>query len=70
LPDSPALTRRLALLLPAALVACARPAGAQRGLPDFADLAERVLPAVVSIQVTSREQSTLPPELRGIGAAS
>ena len=65
LPDSPALTRRLALLLPGALVACARPAGAQRGLPDFADLAERVLPAVVSIQVTSREQSTLPPELRG-----
>ncbi|CAH0226115.1 Periplasmic pH-dependent serine endoprotease DegQ [Roseomonas sp. CECT 9278] len=54
-PDSPALPRRLALLLPAALAACAQPAAAQRGLPDFADLAERVLPAVVSIQVTSRE---------------
>ncbi|MBR0683516.1 PDZ domain-containing protein [Roseomonas eburnea] len=62
---SPVLSRRLALLLPAALAACSRPARAQRGLPDFADLAERVLPAVVSIQVTSREQSTLPPELRG-----
>jgi serine protease Do len=53
--DSRALPRRLALLLPAALAACAPPAAAQRGLPDFADLAERVLPAVVSIQVTSRE---------------
>ncbi|WP_198377418.1 S1C family serine protease [Neoroseomonas rubea] len=58
----PALPRRLALLLPAALAACARPASAQRGLPDFADLAERVLPAVVSIQVTSRETS---PDSRG-----
>ncbi len=54
-PDSPSLSRRLALLLPAALAACTHPAAAQRGLPDFADLAERVLPAVVSIQVTSRE---------------
>ena len=63
-PDSTRLPRRLALLLPAALAACSGPASAQRGLPDFADLAERVLPAVVSIQVTSREQ---PPatELRG-----
>ena len=60
--SGPALPRRLALLLPAALAACARPASAQRGLPDFADLAERVLPAVVSIQVTSRETA---PELRG-----
>ncbi len=49
-------------MLPLALAACARPASAQRGLPDFADLAERVLPAVVSIQVTSRETA---PELRG-----
>ena len=63
-PDSPRLPRRLALLLPAALGACSGPARAQRGLPDFADLAERVLPAVVSIQVTSREQAG-PTELRG-----
>jgi serine protease Do len=60
-PESTALPRRLALLLPLALAA--RPAMAQRGLPDFADLAESVLPAVVSIQVTSREQ--FPPEQRG-----
>lgn len=53
--ESQPLSRRLVLLLPAALVACARPGVAQRGLPDFADLAESVLPAVVSIQVTSRE---------------
>jgi serine protease Do len=33
-------------------------------LPDFADLAERVLPAVVNIAVTS-EARELPPELRG-----
>ncbi len=56
-PESPALPRRLALLLPALLASCARPAAAQRGLPDFADLAEGVLPAVVSIQTTSREQA-------------
>ena len=62
-PESTALPRRLALLLPAALAACSGQASAQRGLPDFADLAERVLPAVVSIQVTSREQAA--PELRG-----
>ena len=47
-PDSPALPRRLALLaLLAALAAAARGASAQRGLPDFADLAESVLPAVI-----------------------
>lgn len=64
--ESPPLTRRLALLLPAALAGCAPgPATAQRGLPDFADLAERVLPAVVSIQVTSRESNNVPEELRG-----
>lgn len=56
-PESPHPSRRLALLLPAALLACARPGAAQRGLPDFADLAESVLPAVVSIQVTSREEN-------------
>jgi len=61
--DSPRLPRRLALLLPGALLGCAPPAAAQGGLPDFADLAERVLPAVVSIQVTSRERSL--PALRG-----
>ena len=57
LPESPKLPRRLALLLLplAALPGCGGPARAQRGLPDFADLAESVLPAVVSIQVTSRE---------------
>ncbi|WP_369407914.1 S1C family serine protease [Roseomonas rosulenta] len=60
LPDSRAVPRRLALLLPAALAACSVPARAQRGLPDFADLAERVLPAVVSIQVTSREGAAEP----------
>ncbi|NKE43705.1 PDZ domain-containing protein [Roseomonas frigidaquae] len=54
-------------LLP--LFGCAAPpAQAQRGallaLPDFADLAERVLPAVVSISVTS-EAREIPPELRG-----
>lgn len=33
----------------------ARPAAGQRSLPDFADLAERVLPAVVSIQTLGRD---------------
>jgi serine protease Do len=55
--ESRSVSRRLALLLPSALVACTRPGVAQRGLPDFADLAESVLPAVVSIQVTSREEN-------------
>jgi serine protease Do len=46
------------------------PASAQRGfgggaVPDFADLAERVLPAVVNIAVTSEAVTQLPPELRG-----
>ncbi len=45
------------------------PAQAQRGaaaLPDFADLAERVLPAVVNIAVTSDGGSAeMPNELRG-----
>jgi serine protease Do len=52
----PQLSRRAALFLPAALAACG-PAIAQRGLPDFADLAQSVIPAVVSIQVTAREGS-------------
>jgi serine protease Do len=58
--ESPALPRRrlALLLLPlTALPGCTLPASAQRGLPDFADLAESVLPAVVSIQVTSREEA-------------
>ncbi len=63
--ESHPLPRRLALLMPLALVACARPGVAQRGLPDFADLAESVLPAVVSIQVTSRDPSPSPSEARG-----
>jgi serine protease Do len=46
----------------------AGPVQAQRGaiaqLPDFADLAERVLPSVVNIAVTS-ETREMPPELRG-----
>jgi serine protease Do len=58
----PQFSRRVALFLPAALAACG-PAIAQRGLPDFADLAQSVLPAVVSIQITAREATA--PELRG-----
>ena len=40
---------------------------AQRGaIPDFVELAERVLPAVVNIAVTSEQAAPqLPPELRG-----
>jgi len=52
----PKLSRRAALFLPVALGACG-PAIAQRGLPDFADLAQSVIPAVVSIQITAREGS-------------
>jgi serine protease Do len=58
----------LALLGPLMpLAACAPgPAAAQRGLvPDFADLAERVQPAVVNIAVTSEQRMEIPPELRG-----
>jgi serine protease Do len=53
-------------LLP--LAACApSPAAAQRGaaLADFADLAERVQPAVVNIAVTAEQRAEIPPELRG-----
>jgi serine protease Do len=62
---------------PAVLVGCA-PAAAQRNsqgnsiapgslhtLPDFADLAERVLPAVVNIAVITEQRIEMPPELRG-----
>ena len=60
----PAPTRRaLGLALGAAFLA--RPSFAQRGLPDFADLAERVLPTVVSIQTLGREPGPVPPEFRG-----
>ena len=61
-PSPPQLSRRLTLLLPAVLAACG-PAIAQRGLPDFADLAQSVLPAVVSIQITTRDP--MAPEWRG-----
>ena len=68
----PAISRRsLAVLAFAPLAGCAEvpPAQAQRGavagLPDFADLAERVLPAVVNISVTSEARSEIPPEWRG-----
>ncbi|TDH63376.1 PDZ domain-containing protein [Dankookia rubra] len=74
LPSAPLPRRRLGLaattlllaapLLP--LAACA-PAAAQRGalVADFADLAERVQPAVVNIAVTSEQRAEIPPELRG-----
>jgi serine protease Do len=74
LPSAPLPRRRLglaatALLLTAPLLplaACA-PAAAQRGalVADFADLAERVQPAVVNIAVTSEQRAEIPPELRG-----
>jgi serine protease Do len=57
------------LLLALPLLQGCAPAAAERGqtlLPDFADLAERVLPAVVSIAVTGEQKSAdLPPEFRG-----
>ncbi|HWL80595.1 MAG TPA: trypsin-like peptidase domain-containing protein [Roseomonas sp.] len=72
-PPNPA-SRRLVLtglLSLAVLSACQAPtAMAQRGarsvVPDFADLAEAVLPAVVNIAVLSEQTTTqIPPELRG-----
>jgi serine protease Do len=63
--------RSLATLALVPLVGCTAspPAQAQRSaaatLPDFADLAERVLPAVVNIAVTSEQRAEVPPELRG-----
>ncbi len=70
---SPSMNRRgLGLgLLGLSVAGCAQqpaPAVAQRGaafLPDFADLAERVLPAVVNIAVTSEQSGEMPQELRG-----
>ena len=57
----------LSLAAPAVLVGCAStPAQAQRvTLPDFADLAERVLPAVVNIAVQGEAVAQPPPEFRG-----
>lgn len=57
----------LGLAAPAALLGCAAsPAQAQRAaLPDFADLAERVLPAVVNIAVQGEAAAQAPPEFRG-----
>lgn len=69
--STPFLSRRRAvlgaLLLPPALAGCGSgPAVAQRGLlPDFADLAERVLPAVVNIAVSGEQSVQPPPEFRG-----
>ncbi|MGG5811389.1 trypsin-like peptidase domain-containing protein [Falsiroseomonas sp. CW058] len=70
---SSVLTRRglaALALVPVAGCAGAPPAQAQRSavaaLPDFADLAERVLPAVVNIAVTTEQRGAeVPAELRG-----
>jgi serine protease Do len=58
---------RRSLLLGLPALALARPAAAQRNalLPDFADLAERVLPSVVSISVRAERPAQMPPEFRG-----
>ena len=72
-PPMPSLYPRRGLglgLLALSVAGCAQrpaPAVAQRAalLPDFADLAERVLPAVVNIAVISEQGGDLPPELRG-----
>ena len=67
---TPHLSRRQtllgAMLLPPTLAGCGTSAIAQRGgFPDFADLAERVLPAVVNIAVSGEQNATPPPEFRG-----
>ncbi len=65
LPRRRALLAGLLMAPAMPLIGCGTPAVAQRGgLPDFADLAERVLPAVVNIAVQS-ETTTVPPEFRG-----
>ncbi|HWX49763.1 MAG TPA: trypsin-like peptidase domain-containing protein [Roseomonas sp.] len=72
-PPSPA-SRRMVLSGVASLVtlsACRAPTalaqrGARAAVPDFADLAEAVLPAVVNIAVLTEQTTTqIPPELRG-----
>jgi serine protease Do len=57
----------LAIAAPSiSLLGCGASAVAQRaGLPDFADLAERVLPAVVNIAVQGEAIAQAPPEFRG-----
>ena len=57
----------IALAAPALpLLGCGGPALAQRVfLPDFADLAEQVLPAVVNIAVQGEAPAQAPPEFRG-----
>jgi serine protease Do len=71
------MSRRRGLLLAAALLGpgvlplggCGLAAAQRPGamlVPDFADLAERVLPAVVNIAVTAEQRSVeMPPEFRG-----
>ena len=71
----PILARRpFGLAFTGLLLSGCVPARAQRGLfggtaigPDFADLSEQVLPAVVNIAVTGEQRSEIPipPELRG-----
>ncbi|MDB5314844.1 MAG: endopeptidase [Rhodospirillales bacterium] len=63
------LRRGLIAGLAAAAVTPALPAFAQRGalLPDFADLAERVLPAVVNINVSGTARRTPQDRPRGSG---
>ncbi|HYZ32113.1 MAG TPA: trypsin-like peptidase domain-containing protein [Crenalkalicoccus sp.] len=70
-PRGPGLGFLLLLAFGVPLAACAPPAAAQRAsygdvmVPDFANLAEHVLPSVVNIAVTSEQVAQLPPELRG-----
>lgn len=68
--SSPHLSRRRALLgglmLPPVLAGCGTSAIAQRGAAfDFADVAERVLPAVVNIAVSGEQTVQPPAEFRG-----
>ncbi|MFC4169753.1 S1C family serine protease [Teichococcus aestuarii] len=70
MPVAPRRSLLLAFAGLAVLPACGlapSAALAQRGtVPDFADLAEQVLPAVVNIAVLSEQTTTqIPPELRG-----
>jgi len=70
-PAAPKPRRRALLALAIAapsisLLGCGTSAVAQRaGLPDFADLAERVLPAVVNIAVQGETAGQVPAEFRG-----
>ncbi|MFT8243651.1 S1C family serine protease [Roseomonas sp. BN140053] len=59
-------SRRAVLLAAPGLVLSGCAAQAQRAaLPDFADLADQVLPAVVNIAVTGEQSAQIPAELRG-----